>query len=109
MLADLVGGVHVEAISGTQLLDQITTKLGLLSLFSSSDFKLSQPITSATDHQVVELHALPSATERIESLTHRGSLGDRMTRMASGHPDECSTRYSTTSAEPHCSFAIGAV
>lgn len=61
MLADLVGGVHVEAISGTQLLDQLTTKLGLLSLFSSSDFKLSQPITSATDHQVVKLHALPSA------------------------------------------------
>jgi hypothetical protein len=50
MLADLVGGVNVEAISGTQLLDQLTTKLGLLSLFSSSDFKLSQPITSATDH-----------------------------------------------------------
>jgi hypothetical protein len=61
MLADLVGGVHIEAVSGTQLLDQITTKLGLLRLFSSSDFKLSQPITSAPDHQVVKLHALPSA------------------------------------------------
>jgi hypothetical protein len=28
----------------------------------SSDLKLSQPITSATDHQVVKLHSLPSAT-----------------------------------------------
>jgi hypothetical protein len=86
MLADLVGGVHVEAVSGTQLLDQLATKLGLLSLFSSSDFKLSQPITSATDHQVVKLHALPSATEGIESLTNRGSLSDRMARTASRHP-----------------------
>jgi len=86
VLANLVGGVHVEAVSGTQLLDQLTTKRGLLSLFSSPDFKLSQPITGATNHQVVKLHALPSATERIERLTHRGSLGDRMTRMAGGNP-----------------------
>jgi hypothetical protein len=85
MLADLMGGVHVEAVSGTQLLDQLTTKLCLFSLFSSPDLKLSQPIPSATDHQVVEPHALPSATEGIERLAHRGSLGDRMTRMASGH------------------------
>jgi hypothetical protein len=62
MLADLVGGVHVEAVSGAQLLDQLTTKLGLLSLFSSSDLELSQPITSPTDHQVIKLHALPAAT-----------------------------------------------
>lgn len=86
MLADFVGGVHVEAVSSTQLLDQLTTKLGLLNLFSSSDFKLSQPITSATDHQVVKLHTLPSATEGIESLTNWGSLSDRMTRTASRHP-----------------------
>jgi hypothetical protein len=85
MLADLVGGIHVEAVSGTQLLDQLTTKLGLLGLFSSPYFKLSQPITSTTDHQVVELHALPSTTEGIERLTHRGSLSDRMTRMAGRH------------------------
>lgn len=86
MLADFVGGVHIEAVSSTQLLDQLTTKLDLLNLFSSSDFKLSQPITSATDHQVVKLHTLPSATEGIESLTNRGSLSDRMTRTASRHP-----------------------
>jgi hypothetical protein len=46
MLADLVGSVHVEALSGTQLLDQLTSKLGLLSLFSSPGFKLAQPIPS---------------------------------------------------------------
>lgn len=62
MLADLVGGVHVKAVPGAQLLDQLTTKLGLLNLFPSSDFKLSQPITSTTNHQIVKLHALPPAT-----------------------------------------------
>ncbi len=106
MLADLVGSARVEAVSGTQLLDQLTPKLGLLSLFSSSDFKLSQPITSATDHQVVKLHALPSAAKGIERLTHRGSLGDRMTRMTSGHSNECSTQYSTA---PGTHTAIGTV
>jgi hypothetical protein len=95
MLADLVGGIRVETVSGAQLLDQLTTELGLLSIFSSSDFKLSQSITSATNHQIVQPHALPSATQRIECLAHRGSLGDRMTRMASWHLSECSTRYST--------------
>lgn len=60
VLADLVGGVHVEAVSGAQLLDQLTTNLGLLSPFSASDVKLSQPIASAADYQVVELHRLPA-------------------------------------------------
>ncbi len=62
VLADLIGGIYVEAVSSTQLLDQLTTKLGLLSLFSSPNFKLLQPITSAPDHQVVKPHTLPSAT-----------------------------------------------
>jgi hypothetical protein len=85
MLANLVGGVYVEAISGSQLLDQLPAKLGLLSLFSLADFKLSKPITSTTDHQVVKLHPLSSPTKRIERLAHTGSLGDRMTRMTGGH------------------------
>jgi hypothetical protein len=76
MLADLIGGIRVEAVSSTQLLDQLTTKLSLLSLFSSPDLKLSQPITSATNHQVVKPHALSSATEGIERLANRGGLGD---------------------------------
>jgi hypothetical protein len=109
MLADLVGGVHVEAVSGTQLLDQLATKLGLLSLFSSSDFKLSQPITSATDHQVVKLHALPSATEGIESLTNRGSLSDRMARTASRHPMSVAPGTAPLRAGYTYAFAIGAV
>lgn len=86
MLADLVGSIRVEAVSAAQLLDQLTTKLSLLSLFSSSDLKLSQAITSATNHQVVKPHALPAATEGIERLTNRGGLGDRMTWVASRHP-----------------------
>ena len=62
MLADLIGGIDIETVPGTQLLDQLTTKLGLLRLFSSSDLKLSQSITSATDHQVVKPQPLPSTT-----------------------------------------------
>jgi hypothetical protein len=62
VLANLVGSGRVEAVSRAQLLDQLAPKLGLLVLFSAPDFDLSQPITSATDHQVVKLHALPSAT-----------------------------------------------
>ncbi|HEV2998770.1 MAG TPA: hypothetical protein VGX16_06640, partial [Solirubrobacteraceae bacterium] len=85
-LANLVGRGRIEAVSGAQLLDQLTTKLGLLGLFSAPNFDLSQPITSATDHQVVELDALPSATKGIERLTHWRGLGDRMTWMAGGHP-----------------------
>jgi hypothetical protein len=86
VLANFVCSVNVEALSSTQLLDQLTTKLGLLVRFSLPDFKLSKPITSPTDHQVVKLHPLPSTTEGIERLTYRRSLGDRMTRVSSGHP-----------------------
>jgi hypothetical protein len=53
MLVDLVGGVHVKAVPGAQLLDQLTTKLGLLNLFPMPHFYLSQPITRATDNQII--------------------------------------------------------
>lgn len=62
VLANLVGGGRVEAVTCTQLLDQLATKLGLLGLFPAPDFDLSQPITSTADHQVVKLDALPPAT-----------------------------------------------
>ncbi|HEX3520108.1 MAG TPA: hypothetical protein VHT29_13830 [Solirubrobacteraceae bacterium] len=97
MLAHLVSSVRVETVPGTQLLEQLASKLGLFILFSLPDFKLFQPITSATDHQVVELHTLPPAAKGIQGLTHGGGLGDRMARMTSGHASECSTRYSTVS------------
>jgi hypothetical protein len=62
VLASLVSSGCIEAVSGTQLLDQLTTKLGLLGLFSAPSFDLSQPITSATDHQIIKLHALSPTT-----------------------------------------------
>jgi len=62
VLANLVGSGRVEAVACAQLLDQLAAKLGLLGLFPAPDFDLSQPITSAADHQVVKLDALPSAT-----------------------------------------------
>jgi hypothetical protein len=40
VLANLIGSGGVEAVSGTQLLDQLAAKLGLLGLFSSPDFDL---------------------------------------------------------------------
>jgi hypothetical protein len=85
LLANLIGRDRIEAISGAQLLDQLAAKLSLLGLFSSPDFYLSQPITSTTNHQVVKLYALSSATKGIERLTNWRSLGDRMTRMTSRH------------------------
>jgi hypothetical protein len=62
VLANLVRSGRVEAVTCTQLFDQLATKLCLLGLFSAPDFDLSQPITSTTNHQVVKLHALPPAT-----------------------------------------------
>jgi hypothetical protein len=85
VLANLSGGSRIEAIAGTQLLDQLAAKLGLLGLFSLPDFKLSQPISSTTDHQVVKLDALSTATKGIERLTDRRGLGDRMTRVTGRH------------------------
>jgi hypothetical protein len=95
MLANLVSSVRVETVPGTQLLDQLASKLSFFSLFPLPNFKLFQPITSATDHQVIELHTLPSTAKGIQRLTYGGGLGDRMARMTSGHTRECSTRYST--------------
>jgi hypothetical protein len=83
--ANLVRSNRVEAVSGTQLLDQLAPKLGLMVLFLAPNFDLSKPITSAADHQVVKLDALPSATKGIKRLTHSWGFRDRMTRMAGWH------------------------
>jgi hypothetical protein len=85
VLANLVCSRRIETLAGTQLLDQLTPKLDLLGFLSASDFKLSQSIVSAADHQVVEPHTLTSATKRIERFTHWRCLCDRMTRMTGGH------------------------
>ena len=63
MLADLVGGVHVKAVSGAQLLDQLPAKLGLLNFFSVPDFYLFQPVPRATDNQIIEPHTLSSTAK----------------------------------------------
>jgi hypothetical protein len=85
VLSNLVCGRSVEALSASQLLDQLPTKLLPLGLLLAPDFDLAQAIASATDHQVVEPHTLPSATKGIERFTHRRGLSDRMARMTSGH------------------------
>jgi hypothetical protein len=65
VLANLVGGISVESLTATQLLDQLQAKLGVASLFVAASLDLSQPLTSPTDDEIVKPRALSTTTQGI--------------------------------------------
>lgn len=70
VLTDLVGGIRIETLSRAQLLDQLTTELGLAGLLVALGLYLAQPLRSAADHELRQSHALAAAAQRIERLAY---------------------------------------
>jgi hypothetical protein len=85
-LANLVCGIDVESLAGTQTLYQLASKLEVAALCVARGLHLPQPLAGSANHEIIESHVLPATPKRIQRFANSRGLGDRIAPMAGGHP-----------------------
>jgi hypothetical protein len=84
-LADLVGGLRIDAIFAAHPPDQLLAKLDIAGISVMLSLHLPQPLVRSTDHQIVKTHTLTATSKRIKRFPNPRRLSDGMARMACRH------------------------
>src|SRR5580692_498836 len=94
-LTDLVRGIYVQPLAGTQPLHQLAAQLGVAGVLVVCGIHLAQSLSGSANDELVEAHALATATKRVQRLSNGRCLGDRMAGVTGGHRTSVAPRYST--------------